>query len=376
MAKSIDVFKVIVTKGSDPVLAKDKELEDLLPGQIGVFDAETHVSLDATSNFYDFYFAVGIDRDGDGVSEDFQFSAGARIQARNMRFVEKVNYVAPLPKVIKISDFKGTCNTEYSIRLDLSNLQILRRTGYNKFAKTYVTTTGCCGACETCGSGNCVEVALGLYNEIKNDKDGLVIPSMVTDIALTNAVHGVAVDLAIGDVVSEDDAAAVLSFNETADDADKVCIAIVLTTVPVKISDFCGIPRLEYKAKQTVVDAFLMQGFDCNGKVETIQEAVYENASGQQVREKEFYSNTRSTDVYQLSECGLPFEDREFFASSSTKYTEISLTYDYFGRSAWNEYLNNIATVIAIPEGETAVINALVAIINKSTTVSNMNPIV
>ena len=56
MSTNNKVFQVLVTKGNAAPLAKNLTLDSLQPGQIGVFNASTNLSIDATSpavkNFY------------------------------------------------------------------------------------------------------------------------------------------------------------------------------------------------------------------------------------------------------------------------------------------------------------------------------------
>ena len=48
MSRNNDVFHLLVTKGNQAVLAKDKKVVELAPGQIGVFNYDTNLSIAAT----------------------------------------------------------------------------------------------------------------------------------------------------------------------------------------------------------------------------------------------------------------------------------------------------------------------------------------
>ena len=63
MSRNNDVFHLLVTKGNQEVLAKDKKVTELLPGQIGIFNYDTNLSFDATvaTAPRNFYLAVGVD---------------------------------------------------------------------------------------------------------------------------------------------------------------------------------------------------------------------------------------------------------------------------------------------------------------------------
>ena len=44
-----DVYSVLVTKGNSAILAKDRVVDNLSPGQLGFFDADKNVSINATT---------------------------------------------------------------------------------------------------------------------------------------------------------------------------------------------------------------------------------------------------------------------------------------------------------------------------------------
>jgi len=106
MARDNDVFQVLVTKGNQAILAKGKKVEELAPDQIGIFDANTTLSVDGTTPVKEFFIAVGVDKDGDGVVDSINQSAGQTIQTRGIGAYSFRPHTPGKPMVVEISDFK------------------------------------------------------------------------------------------------------------------------------------------------------------------------------------------------------------------------------------------------------------------------------
>ena len=154
MSRNNDVFHLLVTKGNQAVLAKDKKVTELLPGQIGVFDYNTNLSFDATvaNAPKNFYLAVGLDA-GNGTLGDIMKSAGSHVQGKNIAFFSFRPYTPGRPMKVLLKDYVANCDTEYGVKLELRNQEIYRTQGYNQFTKTYTMKTSCCDGCEpTCPS--------------------------------------------------------------------------------------------------------------------------------------------------------------------------------------------------------------------------------
>ena len=150
-----DVYSVLVTKGNSAILAKDNAVEALKPGQLGFFDADKNVSIDATTTALprNFYIAVGIDRSGNGNLEDIRTSAGQIIQRKNVSDITYRPHTAGQPMIVTVGGYSAKCDTDYGIRVEFRNSKIYRIQGYNQFSKAYVVRTGCCDDCaEGCDS--------------------------------------------------------------------------------------------------------------------------------------------------------------------------------------------------------------------------------
>jgi hypothetical protein len=175
MSINNDVFKILVTKGDQNLLPIDQKVDALAVGQLGVFNADTNLSIDTTSPVTrDVYFALGIDKDGDGVMDTVLQSAGQNIQVKNVRHYAYRPHTASQPMIFELAGFTSDCDTDYSLKLELRNLAVLQRQGYNQFSKIYTVKTDCCEKCTTCPSGNCQELGIAINNSINQDEDGLV----------------------------------------------------------------------------------------------------------------------------------------------------------------------------------------------------------
>lgn len=368
MSRNNDVFQVLVTKGDQAVLAAGDKLDDLSPGQVGVFDTNTNLAIDGTTPTKEFFLAVGVDRDEDGVSEDINTSAGQTIQTRNMRFYSFRPHTAPRPMIAELTGIKAMCDTDYAVKLEFRNQEIYRRQGYNQFTHTYSVRTACCEDCEACNSGDCIELAQKLSSAINLDEYGLVKAELFATEILTAATHGITADLAIGDVLTEGDAEALSVFNEAqTDETTKVCVGVRMTTVPTAVNRFCNINLKYYKNRQTIIIPSLVEGLNCSGKVTVTQEAAFEEGAGHDIKQKEYHAGgwNGKTGPYRVSTAtGLGKEGFEYFADTSVKYDQIALTYDQFSVAGWQEHLNNLATEIAIPATEVSTRNSLITVLD------------
>lgn len=193
MATTNPVPQVLVTKGNQDILDAGLGVGSLLPGQMGVFNYHTNLSLSEASivgDTRDIYLAVGLDKTGSGVLEDINKSAGQLIQVRNAKAYTIKAYVAAIEKVVQITGFKAKCETDYGVKIEFRSQRSYRLNGYNQFAKTYVYHTGCCDdGCTSCGDGDCNELSKGLVDTINTDDDKLVTAALFVN-TITGTITG------------------------------------------------------------------------------------------------------------------------------------------------------------------------------------------
>ena len=336
MSTNNKVFQVLVTKGNKALVAKDAALDAITDGQLGIFDAKTNLAIDHTAaGVKDFYLAVGVDSDGDGVVDAVNFSAGQAIQKENIRDYTYKPHTAARPMVAEITNFTAKPDTDYAIKFEFRNMKVYMRQGYNAFAKTYAVRTSCSDGT----TGDPVELVTKFLEAFNMDNTGMFKAEAIAG--------GAVIDLAtIGpDVVP----------------------GIRITTNPIAINQFCSINTTYYNPRQTVVIASLVEGFNCNGKVTVTQTAVDEEGHGYDIKQKEYHAAgwNGKPGVYRASTAlGLAMPGFKYFADETKKYDQFNLVYDFFSTAGWKEYLNNLMTVVAIPEGDTTTRNAFATVID------------
>jgi hypothetical protein len=364
-----DVYSVLVTSGNAAILAEGGIVEDLAPGQLGFFDANRNTSIDATTTALprEFYIAVGIDRSGSGDLEDIRQSAGQVIQRRNVSNITFRPHTAGQPMIVNVGGYKATCDTDYGIRVEFRNSRIQRIQGYNQFSKAFVVRTGCCDGCaEGCDSYDPNFLSLLLAAEVNNDEANLILAEVVARQALTIATHGTSVNYAPGAVMTEADVQALITFNLTAADADKVFTDLKLTSIPLSINAFCQVNLGYHKLLETTLIVSLVEGFNCSGSTVVSQYPVYEEGSSDNVMQKEYHaSGWQKSGPYKLSDVtGTAKGDIEFLAVKGTKYDQYTLQYTQTSESGWLEYENTLSTILAIPATETVTRNSVANVLN------------
>ncbi len=355
MSRNNDVFQVLATKGNQPILAKDGTLDALAVGQIGVFDYDTNLALNGTEDVRQFYLAVGVDANGDGVKDNVYFSSGQMIQRNLIRYYTYKQYQQSVPQILDISNFKVDCETEYAIRIEFRNQRIYRLQGPNQFSKTYNVVTGCCEKCDECGSGDCNELVKLFVDNINLDPQGLVKAEAVDEDG--NVVTDIDAFIETNKAVNTDD-----------DPTNDVCLKLRLTAQPLAIRQFCLINAGYYNPRDTIMITSLLEGFRCNGTIETFQEPQFEEGSGYDVYQREYEAGAWNGNPgpYRVSETtGLPIDLKQpYLTDKSVHYDTIVLTYDQLCVGGWQEYLNNLTTDIVIPTTDTTTLNQLVLVLN------------
>lgn len=356
-----DVRQILVASGNAAVLAAGGTIDDLGVGQVGVFDANTQLSLDATSDSVrEFFLAVGLDRDGDATQDDIKCSAGQYIQRNGVVTYNFREHTAGQPMILKIADYIAKCDQTYALKLEFRNQEIYRTQGFVQFTKTYTIKTSDCDQCEDCPKGDTNEITKEMVNEINLDSLNLVTAKAVTRQAVTIATHGTSADIAEGGDISNADVEALITFNETAADADKVYTNIVLTGNNNAIQSYCTVNLKYFYPRGNVLIASLVDGFTTRANVTIEQEIVFEEGNGYDIAQKEYHaSGQQSTDPYILNSTGVP-TTYDQFAVRTEKYDQVTLEYNF--KSYMGEpFENELATIIAIPNQDTVTRDSIVS---------------
>ena len=364
MSRNNDVFQVLVTKGNQAVLAAGNEVTDLLPGQAGVFSFESNLSIDGTVPTRNFYVAVGLDEDGDGVTDNIRKSAGSHIQTRNIAFYSYRPFEAGRPMILEFKDFKTKCGEQYGIAIEFRNQQIYRTQGYVQFKVNYVVEGICCDGCSTgCESGDDNLVAKKLVDAINNDPRGFVKAEMFN--TTTNAV------------VTDYDAfvTANLAVNTDSDPANDVKLGVRITSIPQKINKYMGIDTKYFHMRETFLVPSKLIGFECNGEFSVKQTAKVTQGLGYDIQYLEYLAggwngNPGPYRTYKVNGLAKPIT---YVAETNTQYGILALTYDQFSIGGWLEYLNNEASIIAIPQADSVTRASLLGVIDKLAKLSNFD---
>ena len=364
MSRNNDVFQVLVTKGNQAVLAAGNEVTDLLPGQAGVFSFESNLSIDGTVPTRNFYVAVGLDEDGDGVTDNIRKSAGSHIQTRNIAFYSYRPFEAGRPMILEFKDFKTKCGEQYGIAIEFRNQQIYRTQGYVQFKVNYVVEGICCDGCSTgCESGDDNLVAKKLVYAINNDPRGFVKAEMfntTTDAVVTDYDAFVTANLAV---------------NTDSNPNNDVKLGVRITSIPQKINKYMGIDTKYFHMRETFLVPSKLIGFECNGEFSVKQTAKVTQGLGYDIQYLEYLAggwngNPGPYRTYKVNGLAKPIT---YVAETNTQYGILALTYDQFSIGGWLEYLNNEASIIAIPQADSVTRASLLGVIDKLAKLSNFD---
>ena len=372
MSRDNDVFKVLVTKGNQAVLGPNLKVDNLADGQIGVFNADTNMSIDATlaAKTKDFYLAVGVHSGGELAS--VRQSSGNEIQSEKITDYTFKPHSAGRPQIVEVENFSAKCDSDYALKIEFLNAKIWRNMGYTPYSHTFVVRTGCCVDCtDDCNTADPAEMVKLFVQRINNSNVKLVSAQAVAVDAITTANNGTSVDYAAGAVITNlDDIDDIIAFNKTqSDEANKINVKLRLTSKPIdaSMSNIGGIDLKYYNQRETTMVVSFADGFSCGGKITITQDAAFEQGNGYDVQQREYKTLGWQSDsgVYrQSSVTGMPWQNIKFYANADAKYDKIALEYQHEAQGGWLDYKNELATEIAIPESDTVTRNGLLTILD------------
>ena len=356
-------FQVLVGTGNQAILAVNLTPASLLPGQFGFFDYDTGLSFTATqAATYPgrrFFVAVGVDRDGDTVTDDIIKSAGEVIVPGTVNSIYAQCYAASAPKIVDITAFTAKCDTDYCVKVEVENATSRLVAGFQNPYKTFVVHTSCCtDDCETCPEGDCNELAQLLVDNINEDPDGLLIAEYL-------------------DYTTDPDAFAVVDAEDVAawiadTDNTGLCLGVRITTVNLALYSFCGINLQYERPRETNVTVTLGCGFECNGTVTTFQDITFEEGGAYDIKQLEYQAggwNGKPGPYKTSSLVGMPINFSETFTTAGAHYSQIWIQSKKTSNSAWLNYEHEVATLLVFPCASsttaTAIINLLVAVMEE-----------
>lgn len=336
--------QVLATKGNQALIAADKTVSDLLPGQLGFFNADTRMSITdaATAALANrILIAVGIDTNNDGEMDDVRFQAGECIQTFNKE-THHLNYTpasAGKGQKFTISGIKANCDTEYILKVGFTGPALMELNATNPISKAYTVKTSCCDDCEAgCGKGDCIELITKLVTELNNDDE--------------NIFSAFVADPATGDEIT--DMAAFITANPD------VCPNIVLEGNVREIQAKCGFNFNYDKVRDVVLSVFLTEGFNCTGTVTEDEAYVAETGNPYDIKQFETVAQgyTDGSAPGRMYQNGVQKQYTSIV--ENVKYDTFWLTYDYqIGSGSGRDRTNPMQTMIAVPEEDTATRDAI-----------------
>lgn len=344
MPRNNPVTRLLVTKNNAAVLAAGNPPSALAVGQIGIFDYDTNLSI-TTNTARHFYLAVGTDLTSTGAITDIAKSAGTHIQKNNITAYNLRCYTPGQAEVTDITGFTVKCDTDYGIKIGVTNGEAYANYGYNSPSKTFMVHSNCCtDDCAACPAGNCNDVALQLATAINNDVDAVMTAQLIdyTTTPGTNAV------VAFGSAYTTWAAA-----NPTK------CLGVRVISTPEALKNFATINQKYDFIRGTNISVYLIEGFDCNGTVTAFQDLVYEQGSGYDVAEREYLNaGYNGQGNYRLSGMlGMPLNTvLSAQANPLTKYLTVSLHHDLKSEGDSRYYSNGLLTHICMPCPDTTTI--------------------
>ena len=356
MSTNNKVFQILVTKSNRALLAAGGAVSGLAEGQIGIFDADTNLAVDATSmGSYipkNFYIGVGL------AGGEVAFSAGQLIQKSLVRNVNLQKPVTAVSQVLHIDNYFAENGLEYAIKLEFRNMEIYTRQGTNQFTKTFTATTS-----EDTAVDPVHDVAWKLFEAMMIGADGLFTVNLL-DPSDSDAV--------IADAIADKaDYYTWSNLETTPGTRDHVGVipTFKITPVDLAINAYLGInPTYKYPRTTVIIPSF-PAGF--NGD-EVVTEATAPKAVqgiGYDIQQKEYKAggfNGKPGPYRTSTSLGFPYAELAdaFHAVAGTSYIQIHIVNDFYSTAGWGEYINNCQTTIAVPTGETTTTTPLLAALN------------
>lgn len=178
MISNVTRENLLVAKGNyglptlnTPLYQTDGSIS-LMPGQLGIFSSKTHKALNAENVAAqdNIYIAIGMDMDGDGVSDQIRKVAGENL---NKRQISKVSAEPPRGACPEIQDFMfdcTDCGTDYGIKIQVDSTDLhLYAAPYQLFTYPVNIITDPCDDCtEDCTptAHACEEIVCKLIDQI------------------------------------------------------------------------------------------------------------------------------------------------------------------------------------------------------------------
>lgn len=148
-----------------------------------------------------------------------------------------------------------------------------------------------------------------------------------------------------------------------------VCLGIRITANEAADVPFNGnIPVKYYSSRDQKLIVSFSDGFDCNGTITEVQTSQIEDGAGRVLAYMEYEAggfNGRPGPYRTSAVTGLQKGNYDQFINPTANYNVVSLSYDVFSQDGWQQFLNSLETVIAIPCADTTTLTSLIGVLDK-----------
>jgi hypothetical protein len=342
------VFQVLVPKGNQALLAAGNPASALLPGQIGFFsavDGLSFVAAGAGAIQNGFRIGVGLDLDGDGVTDDIIFSAGQYIQNKGVEHMTLRCFTPARQQVTEFTGYKVSCESSNTLKFALDNQEAALNFGFNKPFKTFDGWTSDCNpaaSCPTCGDTDAW--TRDMVKQINADDDKMLVADMI-DYTTT---PGTSI------IVADSGYAAWVAANPTVD------LGIQVRSNPLALVQSGNINVNYTPNRMTSFQMFAIDGWGGGnaGTITNKQLIIQAEGIGYDIKQLEYEAggwNGKPGINRQNGISGLPVQGFFYQVTDvAAKYTVFTITNNFKSvAGAYAPANASLSTIVAIPCGET-----------------------
>ena len=359
-------YRVLPSGSGVAILGAGSTTEALALGQLGIFDADTGLSLDAAgaAGVRNFFIALGASKTGGSVKNFSLKSQGQQIaKDAVMRYALRC-YNPGQNQITRIQTIKRDpeCDREWGLKLEFrGNSKLYSLNGHNRVVRTYVARTPCCDPGSTADSRDLV---YEFYTQIKADYDAGHIP--VNPLIYEEGADIDNPGATINDYATWKAAAAATDY-----------IGIQLEVEPLAAMTYCEVPPLYYRLNAFRLHLSPMGDFFCsdgaefgelNAEIKDVQLMQYPEGAGSDLRFQEYESagytqqNQHRLGTEQASS-GLPLPIA-YRADNAGTYSVLELMYEDRRSQGSRQNNRQMATTVAFLQADNANLIAFLTILD------------
>lgn len=317
------LFQVLVMFGNSAIATSGKRVDELKPGQLGIFDYETNLAITPTvmKTTPRFFFAVGKSTTGSTtVSNEVMKSASEYVQLSGVKNTVAKDYQAGVNQVLTYNIGTLQADMDYGIKLEVQSQEAFSNFGYNLPTKSFFVNSGP-ESDPLSGIASTEDFVDKMVAAINNDVETILTAAKV--------------------------------------DADTFTV-----TVSADSQEMFGEVNLKYANPLGVkVTPSLINLEDTGSTVAETTAMVYEQGSGYDVNQREYEAGgwNGNPGVYRASDTTY-LSGGEKVADKAGTYASLSVSYMNDGVGGGQTYQKSLLTEIVCPAGESTGLGALNAL--------------